>query len=115
MRCLFPIHPLCAAIQSIGVCRRYLERDSSIKIGRIVFPGWILHGCFDFALMAYTGINKITLRHKVYNQDDDNDASTPYLLYVMGIPFLGMLYFLYESWFQRERLDKLDRENRIAA
>ncbi|OEU05896.1 hypothetical protein FRACYDRAFT_257625 [Fragilariopsis cylindrus CCMP1102] len=102
-------------------CRRYLERDPSIKIGRIVFPGWILHGYFDFALMAYSAINKIIVRHKVYHpsgtdgEGDDNDTSTPYLLYVMGIPFLGMLYFLYESWFQRERLDKLDRENRIAA
>lgn len=116
VRCMFPIHPLCAAIQSIGVCRRDLEQNPSSKIGRIVFPAWIMHGCFDFALMANTAINKIEMRHKAYHPSGldgeiDDTRSVPYLVYVMILPFLGMVYFLYESWYQRERLYNIDRNS----
>lgn len=116
VRCMFPIHPLCAAIQSIGVCRRDLEKNPSSKIGRIVFPAWIMHGCFDFALMANTAINKIEMRHKAYHPSGldgeiDDTRSVPYLVYVMILPFLGMVYFLYESWYQRERLYNIDRNS----
>jgi RsiW-degrading membrane proteinase PrsW (M82 family) len=50
-RSFFPVHPLCAAIQSIGVCRRDLEGDKSYGLGRIILPAFLLHGSFDFVLM----------------------------------------------------------------
>lgn len=51
VRSLFPIHPLAAALQSIGVCRRDLEGDKSFGLGRIILPAVLLHGAFDFILM----------------------------------------------------------------
>jgi RsiW-degrading membrane proteinase PrsW (M82 family) len=51
-RSLFPVHPLAAAIQSIGVCRRDLEKDKKWRLGRIVLPAVLLHGSFDFSLMV---------------------------------------------------------------
>jgi len=120
VRCLFPIHPLAAAIQSIGVCRRELEQNMSTGVGRIIFPSWILHGCFDFSLMAYSAITKILARHNSVNHSSeigggaeiDDDNSVPYLCYVMAVPFIGMLYFLLESWKQRERLEHMGKDNR---
>jgi len=125
IRCLFPIHPLCLAIQSIGVVRRDLEKDKSIGIGKIIFPAWMLHGCFDFALMGYSAIHKVMMKHQkpsyhpTVRDDVPETANTgtgiPYLVYVMIIPFLAMVYFLHQSALQRERLAKMDRENQMAA
>ena len=132
VRCLFPIHPMAAALQSIGVCRRDLEKDPSVGVGRIIFPAWLLHGCFDFSLMAYTAMKKIIDRHNLETsyrtitatnppgiigegETADADQGLPFLMYVMAIPFIGMMYFLKESFYQRERLEQMDKENRIAA
>merc|ERR1712161_130689 len=52
-RSFFPVHPLCAAIQSIGVCKRDLEVTKKIGIGRIISPAVLLHGSFDFVLMVW--------------------------------------------------------------
>lgn len=126
VRCLFPIHPMTAALQSIGVCRRDLEKDSSVGIGKILLPAWLLHGLFDFSLMAYSTIREIVARHNFktdYEPDPPKmepgsgnpvtvDQGQPILMYVMFVPFLAMMYFLNESFYQRERLEKLDRENR---
>eukprot|EP00751_Fragilariopsis_kerguelensis_P037153 CAMPEP_0170945572 /NCGR_PEP_ID=MMETSP0735-20130129/26530_1 /TAXON_ID=186038 /ORGANISM="Fragilariopsis kerguelensis, Strain L26-C5" /LENGTH=514 /DNA_ID=CAMNT_0011354011 /DNA_START=133 /DNA_END=1678 /DNA_ORIENTATION=- len=119
IRCLFPIHPLCLAIQSISVVRRDLEKDKSVGIGTIIFPAWMLHGCFDFALMGYSAIHKVMVAHQTSSRTARGDAvpetastgtGIPYLVYVMIIPFLAMVYFLYESALQRERLAKMDQE-----
>ena len=134
VRCLFPIHPMTAALQSIEVCRRDLEKDKSVGIGRILGPAWLLHGAFDFMLMAHFAIQKIlqTHHHKLkithyYEHDsydlpkvesggeepvDDDDDGAPFLVYLMAIPFIGVMYFLNESFHQRERLEQLDKENR---
>ncbi len=130
VRCLFPIHPMTAALQSIGVCRRDLEKDSSVGIGRILLPAWLLHGFFDFSLMAYSTIKEILTRHHFHTDYDtppsdtpriepgggnpvDADQGQPILMYVMFVPFAAMVYFMNESLYQRERLERLDRENRI--
>mmetsp|Transcript_25334 Transcript_25334/g.43257 ORF Transcript_25334/g.43257 Transcript_25334/m.43257 type:complete len:393 (-) Transcript_25334:129-1307(-) len=54
VKSLFPVHPIAAAIQSIYVCRRDLEKDPSVGLGRIVLPSMIFHGTYDFALMIIT-------------------------------------------------------------
>ena len=132
VRCLFPIHPMTAALQSIGVCRRDLEKDSSVGIGRILLPAWLLHGLFDFSLMSYSTITEILTHHHFktdYHPSSTDpheiepgggnpvnaDQGQPILMYVMFVPFVAMMYFLNESCYQRERLEKLDRENRIQA
>ena len=130
VRCLFPIHPMTAALQSIGVCRRDLEKDASVGIGRILLPAWLLHGFFDFSLMAYSTINPILHLHNLKTDYEnastyppkvepgggnpvDADQGEPILKYVMVVPFIAMMYFLNESFYQRERLENLDKENRI--
>ena len=95
-RSFFPVHPLCAAIQSIGVCRRDLEGDKSYGLGRIILPAFLLHGSFDFVLMlaseycysvccvvnywfSSTNIfNNITAYfQQVKNIKEENDDGTP--------------------------------------
>jgi hypothetical protein len=119
VRCLFPIHPLAAAIQSLGVCRRDLERDPKIGVGWILFPAWLLHGSFDFFLMAYSLIARI-LEAESDNEGNvatssdrgaaSDDASTFVVPCVMIIPLVGVVYYFREAWHQRERLEKLDRQ-----
>lgn len=131
IRCLFPIHPLAAALQSIGVVKRDIEHDRSYQVGRIIFPGWILHGSFDFALMAYSQISNIL------HPDNDGDTTTDtttgnvprsdtgqeteeelqssafMVSMVMLIPLIGMLCYFKMAWAQRERLEVLDRRRGV--
>jgi hypothetical protein len=51
---MFPVHPIAAAIQSVYVCRRDLEKDTTIGLGRIVLPSVAFRGTYDFALYAIT-------------------------------------------------------------
>jgi len=124
VRCLFPIHPLAAALQSLGVCRRDLERDGSTQLGRILFPAWLLHGSFDFALMAYSLIARILSPEDDVGEDstagrdgnaaEDADSSLFVVSCVMVIPVLGVVYYFKEAWEQRDRLERLDKEVRVA-
>ncbi len=50
VKSLFPIHPIAAAIQSIYVCRRDLEGDVTIGLGRTLLPSIFLRGTYEFAL-----------------------------------------------------------------
>jgi hypothetical protein len=123
VRCLFPIHPLAAALQSTGVARRDIERDRSWQVGRIIWPGFILHGSFDFALMAYSQIVEILSPEEEKTEPPQSGAGTEEALQasafmvsmVMLIPLIGMLYYFRTAWAQRERLEALDREGVLAA
>ena len=48
---LLPIHPVCAAWQSIGVSQRDLEHNRNYQLGWILLPAVFWHGLFDFALL----------------------------------------------------------------
>ena len=54
-RSLFPVHALCAALQSTSIIRKFLENDEAgskrIGAGRIVLPAILLHGSFDAVIM----------------------------------------------------------------
>jgi RsiW-degrading membrane proteinase PrsW (M82 family) len=129
VRCMFPVHPLAAALQSIGVCRRDLERDPSTHVGHIIFPAWLLHGTFDFVLMAFAVVTQVL---EAKNEDDDAGEDSPageeedgtedepvdpiedlkssavLLSVVLLIPLLGLIYYFKEAWAQRKRLEELD-------
>jgi RsiW-degrading membrane proteinase PrsW (M82 family) len=128
-RSLFPVHPLAAALQSIGVCRRDLERDSSTGVGRILLPALMLHGTFDFVLMAAEAWSQ---EHERYvDQGDDGtknqfgsevipneSANTaedltdglPELIASVTILFVGIACYVVQAFTQRKRLKALDLE-----
>ena len=126
VRCLYPIHPMCAALQSIGVCRCYLEKDSSVGTGRILLPALLLHGFFDFTLMGYNFIKPILEMHNYKTARDQTPSNPPemepdkeavvkgdsILSYAFFIPFFAMMYYMYESSMQKGRLEELDKKNR---
>jgi len=83
-RSIFPVHALAAAIQSIGVCRRDLEGDASHQLGRIIFPAWMLHGCFDCFLMLSPVLMAMNHSDEIVSGDDDaiNTEEIRYNTYV---------------------------------
>jgi hypothetical protein len=122
VRCLFPIHPLAAAIQSVGVCRRDLENDSTTQVGRILLPAWLLHGTFDFSLMAYSLIAKIlsapesdggTSPTRTGNMPEEPVSSLFVVYCVMIIPLVAVIYYFKTAWDQRDRLEALEKSIRI--
>jgi hypothetical protein len=128
VRCLFPIHPLAAAIQSLGVCKRDLENDSSTQVGRILFPAWLLHGSFDFSLMAYSLIARIlsppesdgsgnttttttttTTTGDTSEEEEESLSSLVVVSCVMIIPVMAVIFYFKNAWDQRDRLEALER------
>lgn len=117
-RSLFPVHPLCAAIQSIGVCRRVLENDTSYGVGRCILPALILHGSFDFVLMVIAFFSSSNSNDNVVNNDDNNNfhgetegddimASSSFLISLFLV-IIGFSYYYVESNKQKTRLEELD-------
>lgn len=120
LRSLFPVHPLAAAIQSIEVCRRDLEGNKSIGLGRIIFPAVLLHGAFDFVVMLMALV--IGIRHvgeKTQN-DDIKIEETPadkrleYGSLAVGfvMVLIGILYYVKESRSQKKRLEEMEVDPR---
>jgi len=100
-RSLFPVHPLCAAIQSIGVCKQQLENDRSIQLGRIIIPAIVLHGSYDFIIMF--------LSFLAGGEDGGNGKSWLISLVAeCSIVFVGWIFYVKESDAQTVRLDHMD-------
>lgn len=73
-RSVFPVHALCAGMQSIGIIAKFLEEGNdvdNIGVGRIVFPAILLHGSFDSILMLINSFVDIAA-------DADDDRFTDY-------------------------------------
>ena len=93
-----------SALQSIGVCKRQLENDRSMQVGRIIFPAILLHGTFDFTLMFFSFLINL----------EDEDSWEIWLFVLLSyliaifIQFFGYLYFIRESRIQDSRLNQLD-------
>lgn len=120
LRSLFPVHPLAAAIQSIGVCRRDLEGDNSIGIGRIIFPAVLLHGTFDFVLMIIAVV--IGMRHidefldperqktgeKIELTPADKRLNYISMACAFAMVLIGVVYYVKESRSQKKRLEEME-------
>lgn len=117
-RSMFPIHPLCAAIQSIGVVRRDVEKNGNFQLGRIMFPAIILHGAFDFVLMFLallessrkTNAEDDQSNEKVDDatfEDFDQGDSLPMIISISMV-IVGLFYYVCDSGRQRKRLQELD-------
>jgi len=109
-RSLFPIHPLCAAIQSISVVERDVVGDKSVGLGKILFPAILLHGSFDFVLMFISGLGFI---NKTYSDDYDeseseNEEAVLSFSFGIVITLMGIIYYFRQFRAQRARLKNLD-------
>lgn len=120
VRSIFPVHPLCAAIQSIGVCKRDLEGQRGVGIGRILSPAILLHGSFDFVLMAAAYLQQV--KNIKEGNDDDSDMAKedgsdavmsaddiPTLVITFGMVLVGCIYYVWQSRAQTKRLIAMDR------
>jgi RsiW-degrading membrane proteinase PrsW (M82 family) len=103
-RSLFPIHPIAAALQSIGVCKRDLERDHKTRLGRIVFPAILFHGLYDFSV---TWLYYLANRKGNF-VDKYNVAETISSLISSLILIAGLCYYFREARKQRQRLAEMD-------
>jgi hypothetical protein len=114
-RSLFPIHPIAAALQSIGVCMRDLENNPNIRLGKIIAPAVLFHGFYDFSVMW---LNYMGTRTGNYVDEDDRisfstaeGAEKISSIVSTLILISGMCYFTRESRKQRQRLANLDGES----
>jgi hypothetical protein len=99
------------AIQSIGVCKQQLENDKSIGVGRIIFPALMLHGSYDFSIMAFNLLTTLS-------EDEENDEEVLNIIvliygmctFIASILFVigGALYYRKESNAQKVRLEQID-------
>jgi hypothetical protein len=111
-RSLFPIHPLCAAIQSIWVCKQFVEKDVNVGIFQIIFPSVLLHGSYDFVIMLLNFIVTISKKKKDQDEPEPMIVTTIALISSMGFVICGALYYIRESRAQSARLDQMDRSLR---
>eukprot|EP00592_Proboscia_alata_P024022 CAMPEP_0194448198 /NCGR_PEP_ID=MMETSP0176-20130528/129435_1 /TAXON_ID=216777 /ORGANISM="Proboscia alata, Strain PI-D3" /LENGTH=715 /DNA_ID=CAMNT_0039275143 /DNA_START=36 /DNA_END=2183 /DNA_ORIENTATION=- len=123
-RSIFPLHPLCAAIQSIGIIRRDLEGDANYKLGRCLLPSIMLHGSFDFMLMLINYLATSNNGGNASDAADDGDFTPEYedgtisswAVYV-SFPCSGLLIllgsanYIYQANLQRKRLIQMDLES----
>lgn len=113
-RSLFPIHPIAAALQSIGVCKRDVENDR-LRLGGIILPGVLFHGFYDFMLVW---IDYIGNRKGNYVDEDDGietESGSDKISSIVSVSILmsGVLYYFRERRKQRKRLAALDGESAV--
>lgn len=112
-RALFPVHPICAALQSIAVTQRDVERLPT-RFGQVILPAVLFHGTFDFVLIWLDFLDALT-RQDGYNDTDDEfiEAGPCYYISIVLAVLLvaGTLYWYYKkSKSQRERLASYDAD-----
>jgi hypothetical protein len=124
-RSFFPVHPLCAAIQSIGVCKRDIEGKENYGIGRVISPAVLLHGSFDFVLMLaafYDSLKKVEESDNgnesgeesssVPTDEQDFASELPSLISGLVFVILGCIYYACASRAQNQRLIAMDNAAR---
>jgi RsiW-degrading membrane proteinase PrsW (M82 family) len=108
-RTLFPVHPIAAALQSIGVCRRDLEGVPT-PLWQLVLPAVLFHGAYDFFILWVDFLDK---RHGVYADEGSEQVSVLAVAVSFVVSVLILLTALVHLWRQgrqqRQRLAELDR------
>lgn len=121
LRSLLAVHPVCAAIQALGVVRRDVQGDPTSSLGWALLPAIILHGSFDFFLL----FNNLFLEDWGTLPDDTtstttDDISTPSVTLDevvkeggIGLFFMiaGLAYFFWQYRKQQKQLDVDDSTN----
>jgi len=112
LRRLFPVHPICAAMQSVGVVRNILERDRNYQIGKTILPAILFHGSYDYSIVLISlFMNSHHDKDEKYNYDSMflGLISFIVLTYAMLLVSLG-LYSFALGWNQNKRLKKMDND-----
>lgn len=128
-RSIFPIHALAAAMQSIGVIRKFLEgpgdRDAGrLGVGKIIFPAVLLHGTFDAILMSVNVyIESSWDFYMRKNNGEVAEGFVPYNSFVVNLVvwiaicvtmFAGLVWYTMKNREQKKRLASLeDTEDRV--
>ena len=113
-RTLFPVHPIAAAIQSIGVIERDVETYPT-RFGRIVLPAVLFHGTYDFLLLWIDFLVSLKRSDGYHENEDEALEVGGYALvfsYTVSFAVMGCaLYWYYkESNKQRDRLAARDAD-----
>ena len=113
LRSCFPLHPICAAIQSIGICRRDVEKDGT-QLGQAILPAFLLHGAFDFAIMVLGVLHEDIPEGEATlaptNEQTPQALEMPSLsslLLSASITGAGLVYYFYMSSQQKHRLNAM--------
>jgi hypothetical protein len=106
VKSLFPIHPLCAAIQSIQVCKRDLEKDTSIGVFRIVLSSVVLRGSYDAALLLLNHSWQRTHKENFFYYNSNRGVGVAVISCVTLFIILstGYVYYFIRSRAQYSRL-----------
>lgn len=106
VKSLFPIHPLCAAIQSIQVVKRDLEKNTSIGVGRIVMASVFLHGTYDAALLFINQSWQRSGKENYFYEGSNGKVGVAILSGITSMVILatGFLYYFLKSKAQYNRL-----------
>ena len=120
-RSIFPVHSLCAALQSINMIRKFVEstNDSGhrIGVGRIILPAVLVHGSFDAVLMAINVFIETAWDNYLEENDGNVGNGSAYNSVVLnilawagivGVMVLGFMWYYREYRRQRERLMVID-------
>ena len=111
-RAFFPVHPLAAALQSIGVVERDVEGQRLSHLGRIIAPAVLFHGGYDFWLLW---VDFMATKHGVYDEnDDDRLIAWPVVLSFISSVLMvagALWYFMAKARRQRNRLAAMDRDD----
>lgn len=111
-RSFFPVHPVLAAIQSIGVCSRFLENDKSSKLGTIIKSSVLLHGTFDFLIVFINFVaNLIGQQYQDGDLKVSNATEFTSLLLCILVLIWSILQLISESKQQRQRLIAIDQSS----
>ena len=115
-RSIFPIHALCAAMQSIGVIEKFLvltdESATQIGVGKIILPAVILHGSFDAILMTMNNIIDFAIDNA---ENQGGDVGYDFLMLdlfaaclVLGSMLSGLLWYYMKNRAQKAKLKLLE-------
>ena len=112
-RSVFPVHALCAGMQSIGVIKKFLEEGDevgNVGVGMIVLPAIFLHGSFDSVLMLINSYIDIVddLDDDMYNHYDSVKLNTVAACCVTSVMLIGAIWYWKQNRWQKARLKVLE-------